>query len=145
MSSNPNYVSTASILAARITAANTSSQGGGTIGTDIFLVKTAGAGGSFIQSVRFAPTATTPTSTTATVARVYASTVSSGATTNANTFLIGEITLPTIASDSASLAAPVIDLPLNKSIPSGWNILVTNHSAPAASTAWVATCFSGDY
>jgi hypothetical protein len=121
----------------RVTAANTSSQGGGTIGTDIWLSGTAGANGAFIERVRFSPTATTPTTTTATVGRVFYSSVTSGATTNANTFLLGEITLPAIAADNATNSAPTFDLPLNITIPAGNTILVTNHAAPATNTAWV--------
>jgi hypothetical protein len=145
MASTPNLLATPSIGSARITAANTSSQGGGTIGTDIFLVESAGVNGSFIERVRFSPTATAPTNTTATVARVFYSSVSSGATTNANTFLLGEVTLPLVAADNASASAPVIDLPLNMNLPTGFHILVTTHAAPAANTAWVATGIGGDY
>lgn len=145
MASTPNLLATPIIQSARITAANTSSQGGGTIGTDIFLTESTGANGSFIERVRFSPTATAPTTTTATVARVFYSTQSSGATTNANTFLLGEVTLPATAADNASASAPVIDLVLNVNIPTGFHILVTNHASPAANTAWVATCIGADY
>lgn len=145
MSATPGYIATPTIASVRITAANTSSQGGGTIGTDIFLTESTAASGSFIDTIRFSPTATAPTATTATVARVFASTVSSGSTTNANTFLLGEIVLPATNADNASTSAAVIDLPIKKSLPTGWHILVTNHAAPAANTAWVATCFGGDY
>jgi hypothetical protein len=145
MASTPNVPAVPIIAAARITAANTSSQGGGTIGTDIFLTESTGANGSFIERVRFSPTATTPTTTTATVARVFYSTQSSGSTTNANTFLLGEVTLPAIGASNASAAAPSIDLVLNISLPTGLHILVTNHAAPAANTAWVAICVGADY
>lgn len=129
--------------AVRVTAANTSSQGGGTIGTDIFLAGTAGSNGGFVERVRFSPTATAATNTTATVARVFWSTVTSGATTNANTFLLGEVTLPLIAADNATAAVSIFDLPLNFPIPAGNTILVTNHAAPAANTAWVAVVVGG--
>lgn len=145
MASTPNLLATPSIASARITAANTSSQGGGTIGTDIFLTDSTGANGTFIERIRFSPTATAPTTTTATVARVFYSTQSSGATSNANTFLLGEITLPAVSADNASASAPVFDLPINMSLPTGLHILVTNHSAPAANTAWVAICIGADY
>lgn len=145
MATTPNLPAVPSIASARITAANTSSQGGGTIGTDIFLTETTGANGSFIERVRFSPTATAPTTTTATVARVFYSTQSSGATTSSNTFLLGEVTLPATGADNATNSAPVIDLPLNISLPTGMSILVTNHAAPAANTAWVATCIGADY
>lgn len=130
---------------ARITAANTSSQGGGTIGTDIFLVETAGAEGSFVQRVRFMITATTPTTSTATVGRVFLSTQSSGSTTNANTFLWAETTLPSLSADNASGPVYPIDVPLGFVLPNGYSILVTNHAAPAANTAWIALAISGDY
>lgn len=129
----------------RVTAANTNSQGSGTIGTDIFLVGTVGASGSFVDRVRFSPTATTPTTTTATVGRVFYSTVSSGTTTNINTFLLGEITLSATAADNASTSAPLFDLPININLPSGTSILVTNHAAPAANTTWVATMIGADF
>lgn len=78
-----------------VTAANTSSQGGGTIATDIFKAATADAtNGSFVEYVRWIATATTPTNTTATVGRVYLSSVTSGATTSANTILVAEVALP---------------------------------------------------
>lgn len=145
MATTPNLLATPVIASARITAANTSSQGGGTIGTDIFLTETTGASGSFVERVRFAPTATAATTTTATVARIFYSTQSSGVTTNANTFLLGELTLPAIAADNSTTAATTIDFPINMSFPTGISILVTNHAAPAANTAWVATTLGADY
>jgi hypothetical protein len=145
MASTPNLPITPKISSVRVTAANTSSQGGGTIGTDIFLAGTIGDSGTFVDRVRFSPTATTPTSTTATVARVFYSTQSSGATANTNTFLLGELTLPVVAADNASASAQVFDLPINMSLPTGYYILVTHHAAPAANTAWVATMIGADY
>src|SRR6266566_1177651 len=82
-------------------AANTKSDGAGTVGTDIFKAFTAGANGSFVTRVRINPVASAAgTATTATVGRVFYSTVTSGATTNANTFLLGEVTLPSVTADS---------------------------------------------
>ena len=130
-----------------VTAANTSSQGGGTIGTDIFLACTCDAtNGSFIQRVRWIPTATTPTNTTATVGRVFLSTIASGATTSANTWLWQECVLPVIAADNATAAVNFFDILLGFAIPSGvQTILVTNHAAPATNTAWRAIVIGGDY
>lgn len=129
-----------------VTAANTSSQGGGTIGTDIFLAFTADAtNGSLIKYIRFIPTATTPTTTTATVGRVFLSSVTSGSTTSSNTWLIAEVTLPAIAADNASTGAPWFDIPINQPIAAGSTILITNHAAPAANTAWRAVVWAGDY
>ena len=129
-----------------ITAANTSSQGGGTIATDIFLLFTTDAtNGSFIQRVRWIPTATTPTTTTATVGRLFTSTVGSGATTSANTRLIHEIVLPAIPADNATSAVNFYDVILGFALPAARYILATNHAAPAANTAWRATVIGGDY
>ena len=130
-----------------ITAANTSSQGGGTIGTDIFKAFTADAtNGSYVDRVRFIATATAAnTNTTATVARVFLSSQTTGATTSANTWLLGEITLPVISADSSSVGQQPYDVVLGFAIPAGYTILVTNHAAPAANTAWRATVIGGDY
>jgi len=143
---DPLFVATPLVGSVLVTAANTSSQGGGTIATDIFLVDTSGADGTFWGIARWIPTATTPTTTTATVGRLFFSTQSSGATTSANTYLIAETTLPAIAADNASTAATWFDVPLNQAVPTGMNLLATNHAAPAANSAWrVILLRSGDY
>lgn len=143
---DPIWTRNGKISSVLVTAANTSSQGGGTIGTDIFLAFTADStNGSFVQRVRLIPTATTPTTTTATVARIFISTQASGATTSANTFLVAEVTLPAIAADNASAAAIYYDVTLGVPLPASGTILVTNHASPAANTAWRATVFGGDY
>lgn len=130
-----------------VTAANTSSQGGGTIATDIFLAFTADAtNGSFVRQVRWIATATTAnTATSATVGRVFISSVTSGATTSANTYMIAEVTLPSVSADSSTVAAGYIDIALGFPIPAGFTILVTNHAAPAANSAWRAVVIAGDY
>ena len=143
---SPIFSKNGAIESVLITAANTSSQGGGTIGTDIFKSFSADAtNGSFVQRVRFIPTATTPTTTTATVGRVFISSVTSGATTSANTFLVGEITLPAIAADNASTGVIWFDVMLGFAIDPSFTVLVTNHAAPAANTAWRAVVVAGDY
>jgi hypothetical protein len=145
MATTPNLPNNPRVSSTRVTSGNSSSQGGGTIGTDIFLAGTVGTSGSFIERVRFSPTATTATSTTATVARIFYSTVSSGTTTNTDTFLIGECVLPSVSAANASSSNIVIDFPVNISYQSGLSILVTNHSSPAANTVWVATLIGVDY
>ena len=143
---DPIFTKSGSIKSVLVTAANASSQGGGTIGTDIFLAYTADAtNGSFIQRVRFIATATAPTSTTATVGRVFISTQASGATTSANTFLFHEVPLIVTAADNTATAAQPIDVILGFALPLSYTILVTNHVAPAANTAWRALVIGGDY
>ena len=90
--SNPRFTKIGKISSVLVTAANTSSQGGGTVATDIFLAFTADStNGSFVERVRLIPTATAATTTTASVARVFVSSVASGATTSANTYLLSLI------------------------------------------------------
>lgn len=126
-------------------SANTSSAGGGTVGTDMFLTFTSGASGSFVQKVRFMSVATTPTTGVATTLRIFLSTVGSGATTAANTFLIGEISVPAIASDATTAATNYYDFSINQAIPTGYFIHVTQHVAQTANQNWIAVCFGGDY
>lgn len=142
----PQFTKNGHIDSVLVTAANTSSQGGGTVATDIFKAFTADAtNGSFVDTVRFIPTATTPTTMTATVGRVFVSSKTSGATASADTYLIAEVTLPALAADNASTPIYSIDVPLNMRINAGWTILVTNHAAPAANTAWRINVIGGDY
>ncbi len=143
----PIFTLTPNVGHAKVTAANTSSQGGGTIASDIFKAFTAGANGSFVTRVQFVPTATAAgTTTTATVGRVFLSTVGSSATTGASdTWLVAEVTLPQVTADSASAPANIIEVMLNFAIPAGTFIHVTNHAAPASSTAWIARVIGGDY
>lgn len=148
MSSNtsPNFTDNGNIGSAAVTAGNTSSEGGGTIGTSMFLAFTAGANGSYVDFLRWFVTASTPgTTTTATIGRVFICEISSGSPTSANAFLISEIALPSVSADSSSAALNPIDIPLGFRLPAGWTIVVTNHVAPAANSQWIATVFGGDY
>lgn len=132
---------------AAVTAANTSSQGGGTIGTDIFLALTADAiNGSFIRELRMNPVASVAaTATTATVARVFLSTQASGATTSANTHLFAEVALASQTADQATTATTPVIVPMNFVLPAGWSVLITNHAAPAANTNWKTIPIGGNY
>lgn len=144
--SDPIFTRNGALSSVLVTAANTSSQGGGTIATDIFKAFTADAtNGSYVQRVRWLPTATAPTTTTATVGRVFISSVTSGTTTSANTWLWDEVVLPATAADNASAAVTEFDIILGFALNPGYTILVTNHAAPAANTAWRATVVAGDY
>lgn len=143
----PIYALTPNVGIAAPTAANTKSDGTGTIGTDIFKAFTAGANGSYVTRVRFNPVATTAgTATTGTVGRVFLSTKTSGATTGTtDTFLVGEVTLPVTTADSASAPTNPIEVMINAAIPAGMTVLITNHAAPAANSSWQATVFGGDF
>jgi hypothetical protein len=142
----PQFTKNGVIGSARVTAANTSSSGSGTIATDIFKLLTSDpTSGTFIEFVRCIPVATTPTTTTATVMRIFASSVTAGATTNADTFLLAEVALPASAADNSATAVNPIDIPLNFRLPNGWALLATNHAAPAANSNWLAIAVGGDY
>lgn len=144
-SNNSIPIKTGRVGSALVTAACTTSDGTGTIGTDTFLAFTAGSNGSYVDRLRWIPIATAPTTTGATVARVYISSVSTGATTSANTFLFQEVSLAAVAADNASNAGNIFDIGLGFSLPAGWTILVQNHAAPVALSAWRATVIGGDY
>jgi hypothetical protein len=142
----PQFVAAANIGQVAVTAANTSSEGGGTVGTSIFLLFSAGANDSFVEQIVWMPTATVAaTSTTATIGRLFLSTVNSGSTTSANTFLLAEVILPSLPADSSTAANNAVVITLNERIPTGYYLLVTNHAAPAANSQWVATAFGGNY
>jgi hypothetical protein len=141
---SPIFTLTPNVGVIGVTAANTKSDGTGTVATDIFKAFTAGTNGSMVYKVRFSPTASAAaTATTATVGRVFYSTVGSGAT--ANTWLLAEVTLPTVTADSSTAPTNSIEVALNIAIPTGSFIHVTNHAAPAASTLWQIEVFGGDY
>lgn len=143
---DPIFTKAGVIGAVAVTAANTSSQGGGTIGTDIFLAFTADAtNGSFVREVRFSlAESTIGTASTATVGRVFISSVTSGTTTSSNTHLWQEVALISQAPSTTAASAPVV-IPLNIMLPASYTILVTNHAAPAANTHWKAIVIGGNY
>ena len=119
----------------------------------LYQVLKAGANGSFVQKVRFNPVASAANVTSvATVLRVYISTVNTGganaavgATTNANTFLIAEISVPAIAAANSTNAATYFDVTLNFPLASGQYILVGQHVAQTTNQQWQATAIGGDY
>jgi hypothetical protein len=143
----PQFTRNGNVQSVAVTAANTSSEGGGTIGTNIFQAFLADAtNGSFVDFLRFMPTASATTTTTATIGRVFVSSQSgTSATTSANTWCIGEVVLPAVSADSSSAALSPIDFPLGFRLPAGYTILVTNYVIPQTNTQWQCTVFGGDY
>ena len=128
------------------TAVNVRSDGNGTIGTDIWKAFTAGSNGAWISRVRFSSTATAAaTTTTNTSVRVFISSQTTGATTSANTWLVGELNLPSVSASHSTNPTVPQELPCNFAIPAGYTILVTYHVAHAASTGIQATVFGTDY
>ncbi len=129
-----------------ISAANIKSDGTGTIGTDLFLLATAGSAGMFVNKIRFMPVATTATSTGATVFRAYLATVSTGATTpGGNIWLIGECTGAAQSAANASTAIYPWEIPIGFAIPSGTFIVVSSQVAPTANCQQQALIVAGNY
>jgi hypothetical protein len=143
---DPIWSKVGDIQAVAVTAANTSSQGGGTIGTNIFKAFEADAtNGGYVRELRFClAESTIATASTATVGRVFISSLASGTTTSSDTHLIAEVALA-VQTPSATLPGVPITVPLDFALPPGYTILVTNHAAPAANTHWKATVFGGKY
>ena len=126
--------------------ANTTSTGAGTVGTSMVKLFTSGADGSFINRIRISPAGSTAaTATTASVARFYISTITSGATTNADTFLFAEVACPTQTTDQTTTATNCIEIPCGFYIPTGYFIHMSMHHAAAANTQWTALVLGGNY
>lgn len=130
-----------------LSAANTKSDGAGTIGTDIFKIFEAHAtNGSYVSSVRVTPFASVAaTATTATVIRIFLSSQTSGTVTSANCWLLQEIPMPTQTADHSTVAIFPNEIPINRAIPAGYTILATTHAVPAANTGFMAIAFGGDF
>lgn len=144
----PIYVATPKDAAVAITAANVKNDGTGAgIGTDIFLLYTAGANGAYIGRVRFVVSGSTAsTASTPTMGRVYFSTQTTGATTNANTYRIDEIAMPAVTTDQPTTQTPFYEVQVNTFLAASHALLVSTHHAPAANTAVQAVLLgSGDY
>ena len=145
---NPQYGNKANVnTGVAVTAANTKSDGSGTIGTDLFVVLTAGANDTYVNSVDWWPTASAAnTAVATTIARLFISSqVSPNATSSANTELIDEVSLPAATGANSSAANNPVSRPLNRRVPAGYTLLASNHAAPNANTAWKAVPDSLDY
>ena len=122
-------------------------------GTDLMYCSfVSGADGSFVQRIRFNTVASAAaTKSVATVLRVYLSSVSAtigaavGATTNANTFLLAEVSVPIISASNSVSATNFYEIPLNIAIPTSRYIHVSQHIAQNTNQAWNCKCFGGDY
>lgn len=135
----------AGVWTASLTA-NTTSTGVATLGTSSILVFSAGVDGSYINRVRLSPAGSVAaTATTSTVARLYVSTVASGATTASNTFLFAEVALPSQTTDQTTSAISFVEIPCGFYIPTGYYLHLSMHHAAAANTQWTCLAFGGNY
>jgi hypothetical protein len=102
--------------------------------------------GGFIQKVRLTPQASVAaTATTATMARFYISSVTSGATTNANTTLFGEYACVAQTADQTTSAVTSLEMPIGIAMKPGETLLVSMHHVAAANTSWGIFAVTGDY
>ena len=129
------------------TAALARSDGLGLIGSNLMFVLSAGAFGTFLQKVRFFSVGATPTTGNATVLRAYIGTTYTPgvSTTQFNTTLIGELSVPAVPSANATNSSNFYDIPLNFAIPSGYEVFVSQHAVQATNQYWQATVFASDY
>ena len=116
------------------------------IATDMLLLYTAGTNGALISKIRMHPAGSTAaTATTATVGRVYTSTITSGATTNANTRLWEERACPAQTTDQTTTATNYIEFTAGITLSANETLLFSMHHIAAANTVWEVTVFGGDY
>ena len=128
------------------TTANTTNNGTGTIGTNILLAYTAGASGAWIDRIRIHPVGSTAaTATTATVGRIYLSSVASGSTTVDDTFLWQEKACPAQTTDQSTTATVAIEFDAGFRIAPSETVLFSMHHAAAANTAWQVQVIASDY
>lgn len=126
--------------------ANAKDDGTGTIGTDMVLAFSAGSNGSFVQKLRVkVASSVAATSMSATVIRFFLSSVNSGATTETNTKLFGELAIPAIQAAATTSATQEFDLPVGFAIPSGMYILAATHVVAATNTRFHITAIGGNY
>lgn len=144
----PIFSVTPRVSSVRVSAAQTASDGTGTVGTNVFLAFTPGVDGSYLQRIRFSLSSSSATMTqgasAAATLRVHIATTNTGTLTTANTFLYQEINAAAQTPTTTSSSYP-IDIPLNFALPSNQYIIVSTSVAPTANTAWVATVIGGDY
>ena len=142
---SPIFSVTPRVSSVRVSAAQTASDGTGTVGTNMYLAFTPGIDGSYLQRVRFSLSESTmSTASAAATLRVSIATTNTGTLTTANCFLYQEINAAAQTPTTTASSYP-IDIPLNFAIQSNQYVMVSTSVAPTANTAWVATVIGGDY
>jgi hypothetical protein len=122
------------------------SDGVGTIGTDIFSIfQSEATDGSYVSKVRISAAATTPTTMTASVIRLYISSATSGAVTAATAVLFQEINVAAIPASNATNGTNYYEVPFDIALPASYTILASIHANLAANTRWQFLVFGGDY
>lgn len=128
--------------------ASTRSDGVGTIGVDMKPAITADSvDGTFVSKMRITPAATTSTSMTASVIRIFisSSSATSGALTADNNVLFQEIAVAALAAAHTSNANNYYEVVFNIVLPPSYTIFVSTDDNVAANTRWQIETFGGDY
>jgi hypothetical protein len=144
----PIYSLTPKISGTEITTTNnTISDGTGSVGSSLAVVYSAGTNGSYVSVIRWSPVATAAgTNTTATVGRLFITSVTSGTTSpGTNIWLFAEYTLALQSADSSSAATYFIEIPVYKALPANWLIVASLHAVAANNTGWQVVAYGGDY
>ncbi len=129
-----------------ITAASVVHDGSGTIATDVYKVFSADAtNGGYCEKLIFKYVANATTTSVAAMLKIYIASVTSGATTNSNMALIGEIALPTTGTLSTTVVAATYEYPIGFAIPAGYSICCKITVAQSANTGWMCTAVAGKY
>ena len=130
----PIFPLTPNIAFSRMTAANTATDGTGTVAT----LFTAGADGARLDKVTLVPGG----ANVATVLRLFAN--NGGVTTTAtNNSLLKEVRLPATVASATQENGPTIELPMDLALPAGWRLTAVLATAVAA--GWHATAIGGNY
>ena len=125
--------------------ASARSDGVGTIATDFFVCYTAGANGAFVSKVRISAAATTPTTMTASVVRLFISSATSGATTAATAVLYQEISTAAIPAANAANGVNYYEVPFGFALKAGYTILASIHANMAVNTRFQILTIANDY
>jgi len=135
---SPIFPLTPKVTFATITAANTATDGTGTIDSTIYTIFTAGANGGRVDYIRCRALGTN----VATVLRVFINNGSTNATAT-NNALFEELTLPITTASNTGEISTDYDVALNLSLPVGYKINVA--LATAAVAGWKVIAVGGDY
>jgi len=118
----------------------------GTIGTDVYKIWTADAtNGGYLQKIRVKYCANATTTSVACVMKFFVTAAASGATTDANCFLIDEIAIPATGVLTAIATNPSYDVPMGFALPAGWSIVAKITAAQPASCGFAAVGIGGKY
>lgn len=148
MAVQPDFSKAASAVGfAPLTTGRALSDGSGTLGTNLFIIGTAGANGAELEKVEFLATATAAaTAVGQTVGRIFISSqTGTSATTSANTVLVKEIALPNDTADSTTAAVNPHVVYIGLRVPANYTVVAAVNATPNASSAWVAVAYLRDY